>query len=115
MPSHFNLTGALLVLGLGEIDVSPVGPTPQYENARCPLNEEQERAISAAFRSLLSIVAAPAVLPAPAPLEKTVFVSSCSDLSQLGASGNPGAVHRSTTVLARTARKQPDYRTVAPV
>lgn len=59
-PTRFNLTGALRVLGIGEITVAPDGLDPQYENTRRPLNEAQATAVATAFRSPLSIIAAPA-------------------------------------------------------
>lgn len=78
-PSHFNLPGALLTLGLGEIHISPVGPTPQYENERRPLNEEQERAISTAFRSPLTIVTAAAGTGKTVTLGATVEAFAADD------------------------------------
>ena len=59
-PAQFNLAGALRVLGIGEITVEPDGLDPQYEDLRRPLNEAQAAAVAAAFRSPLSIIAAPA-------------------------------------------------------
>lgn len=56
----FNLAGALRTLGIGEIPVALTGLSPEYENGARPLNEEQARAISIAFRSPLSVIAAPA-------------------------------------------------------
>jgi hypothetical protein len=58
-PSLFNLPGALLALGLGDINVAPTGPAPHYENEKCPLNEEQERAVGTVLRSPLTILVAP--------------------------------------------------------
>jgi hypothetical protein len=57
-PEMFNLPNAMRVMGHGKIVVEEAGPTPTYENARRPLNEEQERAVERAFRSPISIIVA---------------------------------------------------------
>ena len=59
-PRLFNLPNALRTLGIGEIAVGSIGPTPSYENERRPLNEAQERAVDVALRSPLTLLAAPA-------------------------------------------------------
>lgn len=59
-PHLFNLKGALLTLGTGEINVAPMGLAPEYEDTERPLNEAQVEAIETAFRSPLSLIAAPA-------------------------------------------------------
>lgn len=59
-PALFNLRGALRVLGIGEIAVAADGTTPVYEDTRRPLNEEQSRAVSTAFRSPVIVIASPA-------------------------------------------------------
>lgn len=56
----FNLTNAFRVLGLGAIPVWKNGPTPSYEDALHPLNEEQASAVRLALRSPISVIVAPA-------------------------------------------------------
>lgn len=58
-PRLFNLTNALRTLGIGEIPVAATAWVPEYDDEQRPLNEGQARAVSTAFRSPLSIVAAP--------------------------------------------------------
>ena len=55
----FNLPLALEAMGIGCIRVAPVGPPPAYTDDP-PLSEEQTGAISLAFRSSVSVIAAPA-------------------------------------------------------
>jgi len=59
-PHLFNISTALLTLGMGEITVAPIGLAPVYEDAVQPLNEAQADAIETAFSSPLSLIAAPA-------------------------------------------------------
>lgn len=58
--AQFNLPIALRVLGIGQIAPNLRGIDPQYEDVRRPLNEEQAAAVQIAFRSPLSVIAAPA-------------------------------------------------------
>jgi len=58
--AHFNLGGALRVLGIGQIKTTLPGLDPQYEDVRRPLNEQQAAAVVTAFRTPLSVIAAPA-------------------------------------------------------
>lgn len=58
-PRLFNLQNALRTLGIGEIPVAATALVPEYDDDQLPLNEGQARAVSTAFRSPLSIVAAP--------------------------------------------------------
>lgn len=59
-PHVFNLRTALLTLGVGEIEVAAAGLTPEYENEQHRLGTAQVRAVEVAFRSPLSLIAAPA-------------------------------------------------------
>lgn len=59
-PDLLNLENALRVLGVGEIPITASRVAPRYDDLRCPLNEDQAQAIVAAFRSPLSVIAAPA-------------------------------------------------------
>lgn len=59
-PHLFNLPNAARTMGLGEIDVSPDGPVPVFDEGACPLNDDQRRAVTVALRAPLSVIVAPA-------------------------------------------------------
>lgn len=59
-PRLFHLANALRTLGIGEIEVRAAELVALYENETRPLNKAQERAVDVAFRSPLTVIAAPA-------------------------------------------------------
>lgn len=108
-PRLFNLRNALRTLAIGTIMVEADGTPPEHENVRRPLNEEQERAVSIAFRSPVSVIASPGGTGKTLTLGALVEACYRSNLRVLVTAPSNAAVDVATSQICERLVQAPGF------
>lgn len=108
-PQLFNLRNALRTLAIGTIDVGSEATPPAFENARRPLNEEQERAVSIALRSPVSVIASPGGTGKTLTLGALVEACYGANLRVLVTAPSNAAVDVATSQICERLSQEPGF------